>query len=331
MWRQGLSKHSTYLAAGLISLLISTSTLAAGYPTKPVELVAPYGPGGSADLAARTLASVAPKYLGQPVLVIDKAGASGVVGSTYVHNARPDGYVLLLARVGSQAAMPAISESIPYKWNDFTMLGLLDRNPYVFVVNANSPYKSFADLVQALKQHPGKLSYGTAGPGSILTVGPELLFDILGLKNDAATMVPYKGGGPAKAALLGGHVDFMGVNLVTVLGAIEAGKLRALAITTPKRYEGLAHVPTVAELGYPQLQVITGWSALYGPPNLPKEVVTKWQRVLRSISKDKTWLSLEKKLGSVPDVESPEKTYDFAKTQYDTYHKLAEKIGLTVN
>lgn len=326
-------KHSWLLGcigATAAALLTWTTAFAANYPTKPIELVAPYGPGGASDLAARTLASVAPKYIGQPVLVINKTGGGGVVGSAFVHNARPDGYTLLLARVGSQAVAPALNASIPYKWNGFTMLGLLELNPYVFVVNANSPYKTFGDLIKALKKHSGTLSYSTSGPGTILNMGPQMLFDLLGLKSDVATMVPYKGGGGAATALLGGHVDFLGINLATVLNNIEGGKLRALAVTTPKRYANLPGVPTVSELGYPQLQAITGWSALYGPPNLPKEVVSKWRHALQAISKDKTWISLEKKLGSVPDIESPQSTYHFVKVQYKTYHKLGEKLGLIV-
>ncbi|MEJ2344659.1 MAG: tripartite tricarboxylate transporter substrate binding protein [Gammaproteobacteria bacterium] len=315
----------------LAGALTGFGSAQAAYPSKPIELVAPYGPGGASDLAARTLASVAPQYIGQPVLVVNRTGAGGVVGSNFVRNARPDGYTLLIARVGSEAVGPALNPTIPYKYNDFTFLGLLELNPYVFVVKADSPYKTFGDLVKALKEHPGKLSYSTSGPGTILNMGPQMLFDILGLPTNAATMVPYKGGGGAATALLGGHVDFLGVNLATVLSNIQAGKLRALAVTTPERYAGLPNVPTVKELGYPKLEGIVGWSGLWGPPGLPKDVVRKWVKALQKISKDKTWNGLEKKLGSVPYIQSPEKTKAFVDQQYKVYHSLGKKLGLIVH
>lgn len=313
------------------AMLFGMTAVQAEYPSKPIELVAPYGPGGASDLAARTLASVAPQYIGQPVLVVNRTGGGGVVGSNFVHNARKDGYTLLMARVGAEAVGPALNPTIPYKYNDFTYLGLLELNPYVFVVKADSPYKTFGDLVKAIKAHPGKLSYSTSGPGTILNMGPQMLFDILGLPSNAATMVPYKGGGGAATALLGGHVDFLGVNLATVLSNVQAGKLRALVVTTPKRYQGLPNVPTVAELGYPKLETIIGWSALYGPPNLPKDVVAKWTAALKKISKDKTWNGLETKLGSVPYIKSPEQTSAFVDNQYSSYHALGKKLGLIVH
>ncbi len=322
--------RSVVSAVAMSAALVGWGAAHAEYPSKPVELVAPYGPGGASDLASRTLASVAPQYLGQPVLVVNRTGGGGIVGSNFVHNSRPDGYTLLTARVGAEAVGPALNKTIPYKYDDFTMLGLLELNPYVFVVKADSPYKTFGDLVKALKAHPGKLSYSTSGPGTILNMGPQMLFDSLGLKPNAATMVPYKGGGGAATALLGGHVDFLGVNLATVLSNVQAGKLRALAVTTPARYEGLPNVPTVKELGYPKLESIIGWSALYGPPGMPKEAVQKWTAALQKIAQDKTWVGLEKKLGSVPYIKSPEETAKFVDNQYQTYHRLAKKIGLIV-
>lgn len=323
--------RSLFSAVVATAMLVGSSAAQAGYPAKPIELVAPYGPGGASDLAARTLAAVAPQYIGQPVLVINRTGGGGVVGSNFVHNSRPNGYTLLLARVGSEAVGPALNPTIPYKYNDFTYLGLLELNPYVFVVKADSPYKTFGDLVKALKEHPGKLSFSTSGPGTILNMGPQMLFDILGLPSNTAIMVPYKGGGGAATALLGGHVDFLGVNLATVLSNVQAGKLRALAITTPERYQGLPNVPTVRELGYPKLETIIGWSALYGPPNLPKDVVQKWTDALKKIAKDKTWNGMENKLGSVPYIKSVEETSKFVDNQYNTYHSLGKKLGLIVH
>ncbi len=162
------------------------------YPERPITLVAPFSVGGDADLSARNLAAAAQKYVSQPIVVSNRAGAGGAIGSQLVKEAKPDGYTLLLARVGSQTLLPALKPSIPYKWSDFTFLGLLERNPFVCVVHVDSPYRTLGDLVGALKAQPGKLNYSTSGPGTILNFGPQLLFDTLGLGKDAAAQVVYK-------------------------------------------------------------------------------------------------------------------------------------------
>lgn len=302
----------------------------AEYPNKAVTLIAPYGPGGASDLASRTLASVANKYVGQPVVVVNRTGAGGVTGSSFVHKSRPDGYTLLLGRVGCNCLVPAMNKTIPYKWDEFTFLGLLELNPFVYVVQADSPYKNLDDLLKAIEKSPGELSFSNSGPYGLLAVGSYMLLDAAGLKTDAATGIPYKGGGAAKTALLGGHVDFLGINLAPVLDQIQAGKLRALAVTTPERYPAIKDVPTVREAGYPSLETCIGWSALMAPANLPEEVKEKWINALQEVKVDKAWNKMTKSLGSIPDIRSPEATKEFIGKQYETYDKLGTKMGITV-
>ena len=323
---------STYriIVLGLLGFFIAVPTHAGEYPTKPITLVAPYGPGGAADLAARSLASVLPQYIGQPVLVINKTGASGATGSAFVANSKPDGYTFLLARVGSQAVTPALKTNLPYKWNDFTFIGLLELNPYVCNVQENSPYKTFSDLVNAIKSNPGKLNYSVSGVGTIHNMGPQMLFSILGLDKTAGMMIPYKGGGAAATALLGGHVNFGCSNLASTSGHIRGGKLRALVVTTPKRFAAIPDVPTARELGYPDLERIIGWSALYGPKGLDKSIVGKWAKVLQKVSKNKAWLKFTKSLGSVPQIRSPEATAKWAEEQFSNYRALGKKLGLLI-
>ncbi|MBW1697724.1 MAG: tripartite tricarboxylate transporter substrate binding protein [Deltaproteobacteria bacterium] len=328
--KTGSGKSFLFLTLVLAITLIPFSAWAAGYPQKPITLVAPYGPGGASDLASRTLATVAHAYIGQPVLVVNKTGASGAMGSSYVNKAKPDGYTLLLARVGCNAVLPALNPNLPYEWDGFTMLGLLELNPFVFVVHSDSSIKSFQELVAALKDKSKTLSYSTSGPGTILHFGPQVLFDQIGLGKDAATMLPYKGGGQAAAALLGKHVDFMGINLAPVLSHIQAGTLRALAVTTKERYSAIPNVPTVRELGYPALETIIGWSGLFGPPNMDKEAVDKWVAALQKIKKDKSWKTLTKKLGSIPYIIPPDETKAFVRKQYNTFHELAVKLDILV-
>lgn len=315
-------------AVVLTAALLSTSAWAE-YPTKPVTIVSPYGPGGAADLAARTLAATAPSYLGQSVLVVNRTGAAGVTGSTFVAKGRPDGYNLLLARVGSQAAVPAINPGIPYKWDEFTFLGLLEQNPFALVVPADSPYQSLDDIKAAIESGK-KLSYSSAGVGTLLHLAMVVLMDELGVDQSSMKHVPYKGGGKAAAAVVGGHVDMMFQNLSGVLGNIQGGKMRAIAVSTETRPPSIPNVPTVHELGYPNLGVIVGWSGLWGPKNMPAEATDKWVGVLGQIKDDKAWNKMTKGLGSIPTVRNPADTKAFVKTQYETFKEVVERLGLTI-
>lgn len=324
-------KKFTLIASLLLSSLamLSTGVVSAAYPTKPVTLVSPYGPGGAADLAARTLSATAPGYLGNGILVVNRTGAGGVSGSTTVAKGKPDGYTLLLARVGSQAAVPAINRTIPYKWDEFTFLGLLELNPFVLVVNSSSPYKTLDDIKAAI-EGGAKLSYSSAGVGTLLHVAMTMVLDQFGMSADAMKHVPYKGGGKAAAAVVGGHVDMFFQNLSGVIGSIQSGDLRAIAVSTPDRVPSLPDVPTVGEAGYPALETIIGWSGVWGPPNLPDEVVAKWVEVLQNVSQDKAWIKLTKGLGSVPYVRGPDETKAFVENQYQAFKELTEKLGMTI-
>ncbi|MGI9316741.1 MAG: Bug family tripartite tricarboxylate transporter substrate binding protein [bacterium] len=323
-----LTKRLTIALTGL-ALLGIAGAATAEYPTKPVTLVAPYGPGGASDLAARTLSATAPSYLGNGVLVVNRTGAAGVTGSTTVAKGKADGYTLLLSRVGSQAAVPAINRTIPYAWHEFTFLGLLELNPFVLAVKADSPYQSLDDIKKAI-EGGADLSYSSAGVGTLLHVAMVMVLDSFGMGADAMKHVPYKGGGKAAAAAAGGHVDMIFQNLSGVIGNIQAGNMRALVVTTPERVLAIKDVPTAAEAGYPDLGQVIGWSGLWGPPGLPEEVQTKWIEVLAQLKEDKAWNKLTKGLGSVPDIRSPEDTKAFVQTQYETFKTLTEKLGMTI-
>lgn len=317
------------LAAAIALLFQGGYAQAAEYPSKPITLVAPYGPGGASDLHARIVAGSAPSYLKQAVLVINKTGAAGVVGSTFVSKAKKDGYTLLSARVGSQAGVPAMNPHIPYKWSDFTFLGLTERNPFVLVVKKDSPYKSFKDFEKALKDGT-KLSYSSAGVGTLLHLASLVMADKMGVDAKNLTHVPYKGGGKARAALVGGHVDFLWQNLSGVIGAIRAGQAIPLAVTTGERFSAVPDVPTVSELGYKEMETIIGWSGIFGPPGLPKDVTDKWVATLQGLKKDKAFNKLIKGLGSIPDIRSPAETEKFVKAQYETFLGVVTKLGIQV-
>lgn len=322
--------YAIRLLAGALILMVASTATSAQYPDKPILVVAPFTAGGDSDLAARNLTAVFPKYTGQNGVVLNKVGASGAIGSEYVKKAVADGYTLLLARVGSQATLPALKPDLAYKWNEFTFLGLLELNPYVCVVRADSPYKTFGDLVEGVRKNPGKLKYSTAGVGTIHEMGPQMLFDILKLGKDAGIQIPYKGGGDATVALMSGEVDINCTNLGTALSFIKSGQLRALMTTTPERYKEIPNVPTAKEVGYPQLERIIGWSALYGPPGMDRKLVAYWGGVLQKVAQDPQWITATERIGSVPRILPPEETARFVKEQFETYDRLGKAIGLVL-
>jgi tripartite-type tricarboxylate transporter receptor subunit TctC len=283
--------------------------------------------GGNSDLAARAFAAVAPRYLGQPVVVVNRTGAGGTVGSQAVLDSPPVGYTLLLARVGSQAVAPALDPATPYKWDAFTMLSLLEVEPYICVVSGKSPHKSFRDLLAAIKAQPGKLSYASTGNTDASVVFPVKAFLNLGLSADAALKVPYKGAGDTVGAVLGGHVDFACNGMNPYVGPMKSGDLRGLVVSTRTRVPESPDTPTAEEVGMPDLEVVSGWSALYGPPALPKDVVARWANVLAQIKSDPEWLALVKKRGAVPSIMTPEETKSYVEAQYNAYRALAPHFG----
>jgi tripartite-type tricarboxylate transporter receptor subunit TctC len=300
------------------------------YPDHPITIVVPFSAGGDADLAARNLAKVVQGMLPQPMVVVNKGGANGAIGSMFVREAAPDGYTLLLGRVGSQAILPALQPDLKYKWNDFTPLGLLDLNPMVCVVNGEAPYRTLRDLVEAIRAQPGKLNYSTSGPATALNLATQVLLDAAGLPKQSAAQIVYKGGGEATAAVLSKEVHFSCNNVTALIGNVKAGRLRALVTTTAQRLVELPDVPTAKEAGYPQLERVSGWSALYGPPGMPAPLVRQWASVLGRVSKDKEWLSGVQNIGSVPNVMSPADTTHFVADQYRMFSELGKKLDIQI-
>ncbi len=324
--------HTLKTTASLIVLTaIVTSVTAQTYPDRPITLVVPFSAGGDADVAARNLAVAAHRVMGQNLIAVNRAGAGGAIGSNAVRSAKPDGYTLLLGRVGSQVVLPALQKGLDYKWNSFTFLGLLELNPVVCAVRSESGYKTMKDLVDALRARPGKLNYSTSGPATILNFGPQLLFDVLRLGKGAATQVAYKGGSEAALAVLSGDVDFSCGNLTSMIGNIKGGKLHALMTTTPERLKDLPDVPTAREAGYPQLEAVIGWSALYGPPGLGKDVTDRWTETLAAAAKDPQWIAATEKAGSIARVMTPANTEKFAAEQYQVYERLGRELQIELN
>ena len=317
------------MVIGMAGALFTTAALSADYPSRPVTLVIPYGPGGAADLSARLIAGNAPTTLGQSILPVNKAGAAGVTGSNFVINAKKDGYTLLSARVGSQMGVPAMNKTIPYKWDDFTIIGMTELNPFILTVNPDSPYKTFADFEKAVKAGT-EMTYSSAGVGTLLHIATAVMADAMDANPDALTHVPFKGGGKARTAVVSGAVDFSWGNLSASAAALDAGQLRALAVTTPERFPTIPDVPSAAEVGYPDLEKIIGWSAIYGPPDLPDDIVAKWSETLAALNDNKAWLKLTTGLGNIVQLMGPEETKAFVESQYNVFDAAIEKLGMRI-
>lgn len=303
--------------------------MAGEYPDKPIKLVVASGAGGSTDTAARIMAINIQDHLGQPIIVVNKKGASGGIGINFALKAKPDGYILMEGMIGGHVLHPAMNTSTGYTPADYTPIAMTQMNPNVLVVKADSPYKSLKDLLGAIKAKPGKLKFSHAGAGSIHFFGVHLLLQKAKLGNDSAVAVPYKGGKRSMAALLRGEADFHQTNLVSAIDFIKAGKVRALAVTTKKRLKGFPNVPTYAEQGYPEVDIF-GWRGVIGPKNLPKPIVDKWAKAVQDTMKRKGWKKMVKAVGDVPRYMGPEEFTKHIDSDFKRYRKMATDLGILV-
>lgn len=326
-----MSHRFTRILALALLALCFTGTAHAEYPKGPISIICPFGAGGAGDLAARILANAVKNDFAKPVVVVNKPGAAGVLGTTVAFRSKPDGQTLLIGRVANAAIIPALNKTIQYKWDSFVFLGLLDLNPLVVVVHKDSPYKTLRDLADAVKANPGKLTFSTAGALNIQEIASYMLLHAVGLGKDGAVSVPFQSDAAGKNAILGGHVDFGAINLAAAFDQLgEGGKLRALAVTTAKRLLKYPDIPTVREAGFPELENILGWNALYGIKGMPQEAGDKWVQALQAVKTNKEWLEPTKNMGAIPDILSPAETEAFVRAQVRKFEQLGQALGLVI-
>ena len=262
----------------LLALVLGlASPIALAWPDKPVTLIVPFPPGGSTDTIARILAPKLQEKLGGSFIVDNRAGATGTIGAAAVTRAAPDGYTLLVTSLGPLVIAPHLIKSVQYDaLKDFDLLTVAVQAPNVLVVPAASPLKSVADVIAHLKKEPGKMSFASSGNGSSDHLTAALFWQQTGT---SGLHVPYKGGAPAINDLLGGQVEASFQNINAVVQHINAGKLRALGVTSDRHTQLLPHVPTMAEAGVKGV-VVTSWQAVVGPKGLPAEVKSKLHAAL---------------------------------------------------
>ena len=314
----------------LVMLLAATTgvAVAQGYPTKPILFVIPFAAGGDSDLSGRNVAQHAMKYLdNKPIVSLNRPGASGAIGAVSVRNAAPDGYTLLVARIATHAILPATESQLGYKWDEFTMISLIELNPFICFVRAESPYRSTADLIGVIRKSPGKLNFSTAGAGTSQNMAAQYLMTLAGLTKDHAVGIHYKSGGEVTTAVVGGQVDFACNNVPTVIQHVKSGRLRALFVT-PGKLQELPEAPSAREAGYPDMEKIVGWTALMGPPGLPRPIVSRWTDVFTRLAQDPDWQAGNARIGGIAAIRSPAETEKYVREQYELYFKLATALGI---
>ncbi|OGK97330.1 MAG: Tat pathway signal protein [Candidatus Rokubacteria bacterium RIFCSPHIGHO2_12_FULL_73_22] len=276
-------------AATLLTLLLLVAAPPAGaqdaYPSRPIALVAPFPPGGVADLTARPVAAALEKVLKNPVGVVNKTGAAGAVGMQYVATSKPDGYTLLLA-LSSISIIPEADKLFgrqpAFTVDQFEPLALISADPTILVVPADKPWKTAKDFIEDARKRPGQISFSSSGVYGTLHMAMELLSHAAGIK---LRHVPYAGAGPALTAILGGHVDALASGPAVVLPHIKSGKLRPLAGWGDTRVAALPDVPTFKELGYPDAEFYI-WAGVFAPRGTPESALARLRGALREAVED---------------------------------------------
>ena len=321
------------MVSGLLVFCLILNPVTAGaanYPTKPIELIVPFGAGGSTDLAARVLSSVIPKYLGQPVVVVNKKGGGGQIGMNYVVKAKPDGYTMMEATIGPITIYPALHRKAPFTYNSMKAITRTELIPAVLVARPDKRWTNTKGFVEFVKGNPGALKYSIAGMGSLSDLGAKSFMAAAGIPMKNAIGVPFEGTGEALAALLGKHADYLYANLTPCIDHIKAGTLVALGISTPKRIKALPNVPTFTELGYSEANVM-GWKGVAASPKLPDEIVKIWEDAVQKTVKDKAWLKFQKKLGAIPGYLGHADFTAFVEKEFKKFRKLAIENNLLID
>jgi tripartite-type tricarboxylate transporter receptor subunit TctC len=304
--------------------LVTTQALAA-YPDKPIRLVVPFSPGGGTDLIARTLGVGMSEELGQQIIIDNKPGAGTIIGTDYVAKSAPDGYNIVIATF-AHAVNPSMMPKLPYDTDKaFTPISLIGRGPNVLVVRADSPYKSVKDVIAAAKAAPGTLTYASQGNGTSAHLAGEMFTNLAKVQ---MTHVPYRGAGPAITDLLGGQVTMIFGTAAGVSTMVDAGKLRALAVTTPQPSPAFKGIPTVAETvpGYS----VESWYGLYAPAGTPPDVIKKLDAAAQKAARRPDFAKKVEQEGLSITATDPAELDRYVKTEEARWSKVVKENNIRV-
>jgi len=314
------------IAAAAASVAGSASVKAQAFPSRPIRIVVPYAPGGGADTVARLLAPKLQDALGQTVMIDNKPGAGGVIGDDTVAKAPPDGHTLLLGAF-AHAVNPSLLPRMPFRTpDDFAPISLLVVVPDLLVVTPSLPAQSVAELIALAKAQPGKLSYGSSGNGTAQHLAAELFKARTGAD---IQHVPYKGGGPALVDVAAGHVQMLLGNMSSALPQAQAGRVRAMAVTSPKRSPAAPDVPTIAESGVPGYDMYE-WNALLAPAGTPAAVIQRLQQEAAKALRMPDVMARLATLGAEPVGGTPAELAAFLRTELAKWADIVKSAGIKV-
>ncbi|APX88431.1 hypothetical protein BV394_00700 [Brevirhabdus pacifica] len=316
-------------AVGALALGLASTAALAEYPERPINMVIPYGAGGATDISARTIAEPLGQAVGKPLVMANVTGAGGATGSVAVQNAKPDGYTMLFARVGSHSVNPAMKATLPYTLDDFRFVTVYEINPVACAVRPDSGIESMDDLIA--KVNEGGVSFSSSGVGSLLHLAGVMVLREFGVENplDAATHIPQKGGGEAATAVLNGTATFICTNSSALASFVANDQLKPILITTKEPVVGF-DAPTAADLGKPNLHQLVGWTGIAGPKGLPDDVADKWGKWMAEAVDAGDFREKMESRGSVIELMSPEDANAFIKSQYETFRALVDDLGMRI-
>jgi tripartite-type tricarboxylate transporter receptor subunit TctC len=305
-------------------VMFSGGAAHAAYPDRIIKIVVPFAPGGGTDVVARTLAQETSKDLGVTVIIENKPGAGTIIGTQAVATAEPDGYTLLMGTFAN-AVNPGLYAKLPYdQHRDLTAVALVARSFSIVVVNPKSPIKSITDLIAAAKADPDKLSYGTYGTGTSAHLAGELFKH---MANVNLTTVPYKGSAPAITDLIGGQIHVMFTTVASAAGLVEAGQLRALAITSADRSPAFPNLPTVAEAGVPGYDA-EAWYGLFAPAKTPPDIIGRLNKAAANAVKAETFKKLGVNEGLILVASPPSELDRYFREEEDRWRKVIRDAGI---
>jgi tripartite-type tricarboxylate transporter receptor subunit TctC len=312
-----------FAAAGLLGLVLSGGlALADKYPSKKIELVVAFEPGGDSDTFGRAVAQYGEKYVGQTIFVTNRTGGAGAIGFNYGAKAKPDGYVLTLA-VTTLTIAPHITKGYPVTIKDYEPLALLSVVPSCISVPKDSKYKDIKDVIKDAKARPGKVRLGTAGTGSPWHLSGAALGKAAGVN---LSFVPYKGAGPAITALMGNHIDTVITSAAEIYPHVQSGKLRSLAMVADKRFPAMPNVPTTVEMGI--AADVVAWRGVVAPKGTPKPIVDHLIAAITKMSKDPDFLKFMKSIGVDIDLVAGDAFGKWMAKKDKDYGELAKMAGL---
>jgi tripartite-type tricarboxylate transporter receptor subunit TctC len=322
---------STYLAAGCTLLALQGAWLlpaaAQNYPAKPIRFIVPWPPGGGADIMSRLIHQPLADALGQQVVIDNRGGAAGNIGTELAAKSPPDGYTIVFAYSGTHSINPHIYRKMPFKESDFAPVIQLASVPQVVVVHPSLPVKHVRELVAVAKARPGQLSYASSGNGAINHLAGELFKMRTGTD---IVHIPYKGGGPAAVALLSGEVGMIFGEPASMMGYLKAGKLRAIAVTSAKRALSLPDLPTMAEAGVKNYDV-TSWNGILAPANTSREIVDRLNAELNKIIGTPAMRDRMIGLGYEPVGGPPEKFGDLIRSEIAKWAPVVKAANVRID